>query len=145
MKSYNFICRLGIGWNFEDKCIPLPFASIFNITRKDAEMNLCKDPKDVFGLYNTYISPLYESEVCHELCEVSKYKGATTKTIPETSPIEVCYWIGTYYVMYSEEYLIYDFKVILGSIGGMMSLLLGFIWNTTLRKLLGTVKALIRK
>ena len=42
-------------------------------------------------------------------------------TIPETVPIEVCYWIGSNDVTYSEEYLIYDLKVILGSVGGTTS------------------------
>ena len=66
-------------------------------------------------------------------------------TIPETVPIEVCYWIGSNDVTYSEEYLIYDLKVILGSVGGTTSLLLGFLSNTILRRIFGAIKASIRK
>ena len=95
-------------------------------------------------LYNKYLGP-YLVDHCLELCEKFKYKGSMSASGPETTQIEVCYWIESNNVFYSEEYLIYDLKVILGSIGGMMSLLLGFTWNDTLRKLLRAWKAFLRK
>ena len=136
-------------WNFEEQCIPLSFISLFNLTdtKDKTSMKVCQDQesgKDNIETYNQYVAP-YLTQHCNHLCEKLNYRGSMQATVPESAPIEVCYWLGSNDVTYSEEYLIYDLKVILGSVGGTTSLLLGFLWNTILRKIFGAIKASIRK
>ena len=131
-------------WDFDKKCIPFFFAGLFNLTRSDGKMNICKElDLEMFESYNSFVAPAQTQ--CRTFCETFTYKGSMQEVIPESAPIEVCYWIGVSDVTVSEEYLIYDLKVIVGSVGGITSLFLGFLWNTILRKIFGAVKASIRK
>ena len=140
--------RVSKDWDFDSQCVPLPLASFMNLTAANPKIKICPGPEgeDILDLYNKYLGP-FLADHCLELCEKQKfkYKGSMSASGPETTPIEVCYWIESNNILYSEEYLIYDLKVNPGSIGGMMSLLLGFIWNTTLRKLSGACKNMLRQ
>ena len=78
----------------------------------------------MFEAYNDYVAPALTQ--CDDICQKFTYKGSMQETIPETAPIEVCYWIECNDILYNVEYLIYDLKVIVGSIGGTLGLFLGF-------------------
>ena len=61
------------------------------------------------------------------------------------TPIEVCYWIESNDILYNEEYLIYDLKVIVGSIGGTLGLFLGFSLTGIVSRICRVIKANLRK
>lgn len=107
-------------------------------------MNICQElgDQDMFEAYNDYVAPALTQ--CDDICQKFTYKGSMQETIPETAPIEVCYWLGSSYVTYSEEYLIYDLNVIVGSIGGTMGLFLGFSLTGIVNKFCGAIKAHLR-
>ena len=116
--------RVSKDWNFEEHCVPLTFTALFNLTKAASQMKICENLVDPLEFYTTNISPYVSG--CNEICEAYQYSGAMTATIPSTAPIEVCYWLRTNKLMVSEEFLIYDFKSMIASIGGVLGLFLGF-------------------
>ena len=102
-------------------------------------MNICKElDLEMFESYNSFVAPAQTQ--CRTFCETFTYKGSMQEVIPESAPIEVCYWIGSSDVTYSEEYLIYDLKVIVGSMGGTMGIFLGFSLPGIVNRLFGAIK-----
>lgn len=137
--------RLNKVWNEQDQCVPLHLASLLNISRLDPSMIICQSPKerDIFELHTKYMSPILNN--CSHVCEKYEYEGKLHKTIPKTAPIEVCYWIGSNNIISSEEYLIYDMKVLIGSTGGTMGLFLGFSFQTVCRRIFSHIKTHLRE
>lgn len=142
----NSFCRVVESWNFEKQCVPYFLVGLLNLTRANDRMKICQEigNEGIFEEYNKYVVP-YLTQHCNKLCEKFSYKGSMQATIPETVPIEVCYWIGSKEVTYSEEYLIYDLKVIVGSIGGTMGLFLGFSLTGIVNKLCRAIKVRLQK
>ena len=117
-----------------------------NLTEANRDMVICQGPEggDMLELYNKYLGP-YLADHCLELCEKFKYKGSMSASGPKTTPIEVCYWIESNDILYNEEYLIYDLKVIVGSIGGTLGLFLGFSLTGIVSRICRVIKANLTK
>ena len=117
-----------------------------NLTEANRDMVICQGPEggDMLELYNEHLGP-YLADHCLELCEKFKYKGSMSASGPETTPIEVCYWIESNDILYNEEYLIYDLKVIVGSIGGTLGLFLGFSLTGIVSRICRAIKANLKE
>ena len=137
----NQFFRVVENWNFDEECVPYFLVGLVNLTRSDDKMKICQELGDegIFEAYNKYVGP-YLTNHCYNLCEKLSYVGSMQAIIPESAPIEVCYWLRSKDVTYSEEYFIYDFKVIVGSIGGTMGLFLGFSFYDNFKHIINYVK-----
>ena len=123
-----FICRMSENWDFDSQCIPLHFSTLFNISQMDPNMKICQSPEgaDILQLYTDHMVPILNQ--CYHLCKKYEYKGKSYTSMPKTTQVEVCFWLGTKDIEISAEYLIYDTKILIGSVGGTIGIVLGIFF-----------------
>ena len=140
-----FICRMSENWDFDSQCIPLHFSTLFNISQMDPNMKICQSPEgaDILQLYTDHMVPILNQ--CYHLCEKYEYKGKSYTPMPKTTQVEVCFWLGTKDIEISAEYLIYDTKILIGSVGGTMGLFLGFSFLATWNEIIKAAEKYFKK
>ena len=117
------------------KCIPPFYQSILNLATNKTQFDLCKDHQSNKCLGEKITQRLQEElrlEDCHRSCIQIDYfaKVKNTNSLrrfwPEYMSKEICYRFETTVVTIEEEYLIFGFPDMIGSVGGSLGLFLGF-------------------
>ena len=135
--------------NCTTKCIPPFFKSILDLATKKSGFDLCQEyqpNKCIGGLITQRLVKAARLEECQRSCKQTDFyaKVSGTNAIPKFWPEgmdnEVCFGFATTIVKVDEEYLIYGFADMVGSVGGSLGLFLGFSFLDQLSSLLAMIQ-----
>ena len=118
-------------FKLESFCLPVRFKSFLNLIPEfDSKIKLCNTWKE--EIENTAIVWRFQMEImnsCPTSCiqyqyrgEMSSWKGFTE----DPNKIEIFYLFPTNRVQIFEEYLMFEFNDLIGTIGGHSGLFIGF-------------------
>ena len=117
------------------KCIPPFYKNILELAKKQYKLDLCQEFQENKCIGEKITLRLQEAarlEECPRSCTQIDYyanvlhSNAIDRFWPEDMNKEICYSFATTIVKVDEEYLIYGFADMVGSVGGSLGMFLGF-------------------
>ena len=136
-----------------EKCIPPFYKSIVTLATNESEFGLCQEYKANKRIGEKITLRLQEAarlEECQRSCtQVDYYANVLeSNSIEIFWPVEhdeeICYGFATTVIKVDEEYLIYGFADMVGSVGGSLGMFLGFSFMDQIFNLLEMIQGRIK-
>lgn len=119
-----------------NKCISSIYKSILTLSINESEIQECKTHEDNLCMGTSIYHGFYKlmmSQECPKKCYQTEYigkakevKSGFTRVWPDTMDFEVCYGFSSTVIEVDDEYLLYGFSDMIGSVGGSFGLFIGF-------------------
>ena len=135
-----------------NSCIPPFYKSIVAIATNKLEFGLCQEyqaNKCIGEKITLQLQDAYRLEECQRSCTHVDYyanvidSNSINRFWPEDHDKEICYGFATTVIKVDEEYLIYGFADMVGSVGGSLGMFLGFSFLDQIFNLLEMIQGRI--
>ena len=123
-------------------CLPIDFATIKQLSG-NFTIPICSEPAEITQWYEMVDLLNMAKVFCKKSCKITNYKGIS-KPIMGYVNSRQSIWIEYSYIsnelQVQQEYFIYGIDELIGSVGGILGLFVGFSFVDFLLKIINSVK-----
>ena len=126
----------------EISCLPIDFATI-RLLSGNFTIPICSEPAELTEWYEMVDLLNMAKQFCKKSCKITNYKGFSKPImgyVNSRQSIWIEYSFNSNEMQVQQEYFIYEIDELVGSVGGILGLFIGFSFVDFLLKGINSVK-----